>query len=1270
MHARFTAFGFSLILFPLAASAQLYWDGATPAGAPGGGAGTWNTTLQNWDASLAGSDIAWPTGGSGAVFGGVGGTVLAGASFTQALGRPVSELTFAASGYTLNTSGASVDVVSGIRSTLAGNVFSLSGTSGALSVSGAGNLTANQTITINSGRLAVQMEDGGFPIGAAGILLNGGNLTFRRDGAPDATLEEFGVPQIVTVAGNSTIFTDRLTASGGTGKRIVIPSIVLGANTLTLSSLNNYSIEFSNMTLTGSGTISNAADVVFRSLAGGANKLTKLGNGTLFIDGNTTLGGGLDILTATVEGRRAGSFGTGVVSLGTGGTPASGSASLGLDAAGAFANSVVVGGAATGTRTLFSSGRGAVLTGSVAMNRSLVLSADDGADLALQGVLSGAFSITKRGLGTIALENTGNSFGTGTASAITLNNGFLAVPADAALGDIANGVTFTGTSTTNPAGLRFTDHGATSRVLTFTNAANRIEVDAGKSFALNAPTTGAGSFRKGGEGALVLNAIPGHSGSTAVESGELKAATLGGAYGALSLEGGLMTFAPVSATASTATFSPSSLTYDSLSTLRLSIADLTPDGFGNRLTTLATATLNRSGSGVIYLSSDGGLAALGTANGGKWTVRGKATTDFFSGSVIGMDADTPHVLAYDSVKGVVSASPSYVPGFDPLRSDEIVNGGIDQIVLEVDETALAFRSDYTSIYIGSSEIGGLFVPATLTLGRTGESGMLITTFGGYIGGEGTLSTSNREMVVYVGQSQEPGADPTETIVESRIIAIGGIVKCGPGVFSIGYSEFPHSIGPITVQEGTFSVPDGSTVLNNYSVKLGQGTLRVEFGEFGRPIILSGSDRATLGGSAESVDFQGVISGGPNSPEAVGLRVAFGDVLLSNLANSFTGNIRVEDALLRINAPGSADPTALGSGEKEVILSGTEYSGFLAVGGDFNPPANTKRFRVVGPDSTIYTDGAFTTTLDDPNQLSGDGGLTVSGNLIVQNQPHFTGDVSVRDGIFDLRGSLPGQIYVLSTMTFTSSGLGIQGPVIIDAAGTLTGTGTLANTLTLNGIISPGGVEIAEIRATEIVQGATAKTVLTLGNASDRIAAIGNLELGGKLRIAAGPGFGAGSYTIATYGGTLAGALTIENAPPGFTYQFSSATVGEVRLIVTATQTFAEWQIANFGSVTLPAAQDTADPDGDGQTNEVEFQAGTNPNNGASVFASKVTKVSGGFTLSWPGSSGRSYIVEAKNTLSAASWATLGTVAAATAPETTYTDFTVLPVRFYRVRVAP
>ncbi len=66
-----------------------------------------------------------------------------------------------------------------------------------------------------------------------------------------------------------------------------------------------------------------------------------------------------------------------------------------------------------------------------------------------------------------------------------------------------------------------------------------------------------------------------------------------------------------------------------------------------------------------------------------------------------------------------------------------------------------------------------------------------------------------------------------------------------------------------------------------------------------------------------------------------------------------------------------------------------------------------------------------------------------------------------------------------------------------------------------------------------------------------------------------------------------------------------------------------WENLHFGSFTANA---TADSDGDGTTNLMEYLAGTNPNSAASVFRPSSHAIGGNMVLSVPTVLGRSYRV--------------------------------------------
>ncbi len=75
---------------------------------------------------------------------------------------------------------------------------------------------------------------------------------------------------------------------------------------------------------------------------------------------------------------------------------------------------------------------------------------------------------------------------------------------------------------------------------------------------------------------------------------------------------------------------------------------------------------------------------------------------------------------------------------------------------------------------------------------------------------------------------------------------------------------------------------------------------------------------------------------------------------------------------------------------------------------------------------------------------------------------------------------------------------------------------------------------------------------TLGTNTAKFAVVGNLTLGGTNNIFAGAGFTNGTYTLMTYTGSLSGtAPTLGTLPAGYNYAISTATAGQVNLLVTS-----------------------------------------------------------------------------------------------------------------------
>lgn len=117
----------------------------------------------------------------------------------------------------------------------------------------------------------------------------------------------------------------------------------------------------------------------------------------------------------------------------------------------------------------------------------------------------------------------------------------------------------------------------------------------------------------------------------------------------------------------------------------------------------------------------------------------------------------------------------------------------------------------------------------------------------------------------------------------------------------------------------------------------------------------------------------------------------------------------------------------------------------------------------------------------------------------------------------------------------------------------------------------------------------------------------------------------------------------------------------------------EWRICFFGSLTNAAAQDDADPDGDGMLNWQEYLAGTNPTNALSAlqFLNPVSAASAqNINLNWQTAPGRSYVLQSSPAAGGNNW---------TPVNTNLGDGNIFQVvvtnhpgaaRFYRIQIQP
>lgn len=123
------------------------------------------------------------------------------------------------------------------------------------------------------------------------------------------------------------------------------------------------------------------------------------------------------------------------------------------------------------------------------------------------------------------------------------------------------------------------------------------------------------------------------------------------------------------------------------------------------------------------------------------------------------------------------------------------------------------------------------------------------------------------------------------------------------------------------------------------------------------------------------------------------------------------------------------------------------------------------------------------------------------------------------------------------------------------------------------------------------------------------------------------------------------------------------------------QTFADWQVALFGSSSAPNAAPDFDGDGDGADNELEWLTGTNPDNPTSVWRIGIEAAGETVNIEYERIAERGFEVQFRTNLVAGeAWRVLDSPAnqpvygSASVPAVVTDAITNAPSRFYRVRV--
>jgi fibronectin-binding autotransporter adhesin len=312
---------------------------------------------------------------------------------------------------------------------------------------------------------------------------------------------------------------------------------------------------------------------------------------------------------------------------------------------------------------------------------------------------------------------------------------------------------------------------------------------------------------------------------------------------------------------------------------------------------------------------------------------------------------------------------------------------------------------------------------------------------------------------------------------------------------------------------------------------------------------------------------------------------------------------------------------------------------------------TQPFNLNG--GTIDNTSAGPTILDAPFTIGASGGtidtsgqgLTVAGNIGgAGNTLTFTGAGEVtllpngkatRDGLSDGLGTTvidailaggsnlvkagTGATTLAAANTYTGTTTVSAGALIVNGStaaasavtvatgGILRGTGTIGGSTTVaaGGTVSPGDAAVGTLNFSaplDLPAGSTLAVRITGAGANDKVAVTGGLTAAGTIAVSL-----SGYVPVAGDTFDIADATAIVGTP---TFDFSAAVLGAGLVwdtsgfatngtvkVVAGTDPFGAWA-ASYGLAGGAAAK-TADPDGDGESNLLEFATNSNPTSGSS-----------------------------------------------------------------------
>ncbi len=621
------------------------------------------------------------------------------------------------------------------------------------------------------------------------------------------------------------------------------------------------------------------------------------------------------------------------------------------------------------------------------------------------------------------------------------------------------------------------------------------------------------------------------------------------------------------------------------------------------------AIINEAGNniidGLITLTSGGGSTRI-YSNAGTLTLSGSLTTN-----------STGRTLKLMGVgSGVITG--------------DISNGNATNILTLSKEEAGTWTLSGNNSFSGTTSI----LAGTLMLGSPNALGNGGATFGS---SNGSTSITAGATLDLNGQG---GINEVITVRGTGVSNVGGMINNSVTTASIAGGV----VSAIATTAGGVhsAVPDVSITGGGGTDATATATLGFSAASF----TLAGG--TTVYSSAPTVTISGAGGNGATATAVLTGGVVSG-ITMTSAGTGYTTAPTIAFSGGTVTTAGT-NPTGTGNATN-FIVSGIQVT---------NPGSG-----YTNAPSVTFSTGTGTAATANRSAVSLGSATSIGGSGDIVINPGITGGSNTLTKIGLGTLTLNGANTYTGATTVNAGTLQIYGT--LSSAVTVGNGGTLAHpgSVTGNVTISSGGLDAPGITPSlrpitgnySLASGATLRVLLNGTAASaqyDQLTVSGSVTLGGALDIIAAPTLAPGStFTILNKAGTATTATTFIGKPEnstfvttdGYTFRINyNAGTGNDIVLTLLTTPIEQWRFANFGSVlNAGAGLDTADGDGDGATNLMEYATHMNPATSDSVPQAIVKN---GSTLEFTYTKNKAatdvtFTVEWSDTLAANSWSNSG-----------------------------